>query len=183
MGYMRDNSVINNFVVGCFFNVSFNVYTAGLEDPGGRGALVNSAIANNTLVNAQGQQGTGTWQPTGIWIQSYPDHDNVHIENNILLQDTGPAAFVPDDPAFHWSHNLWSTSPPAYAMGLGDIYGDPLLQNAGADVIPGMIRARWYKIQESSPARDGGKLNADITEDYFGTVRDARPDIGAHEYK
>lgn len=181
--YLTDNTVINNMVVGCFFNFSFHVYTGGGTDPGGRGALINTLIAHNTLVNAQGTRDEGVWQPTAIWIQPYPDHDNVRVENNIVLQQSENIATVPDDPAFHWSHNLWSTSPPTHAVGPGDIYGDPLLRDADAKPIPGNTKAKWYKLQESSPARDAAKVVEDVTEDYFGTARNPRPDIGAHEYE
>jgi parallel beta-helix repeat protein len=183
--FLTDNTVINNIVVGCYFNFSFHVYTGGGTDPGGRGALINTLIAHNTLVNAKGTPRDSIWQPTAIWIRSYADHDNVRIQNNIFLQDPalGVLAYVPVDDAFTLSHNLWSSAPPSHVSGPGDVVGNPRLVNPGASLVPGSVDPEWYRLASGSPAIGAGTVLAQVTDDFWRTIRDASPDMGAHEYR
>jgi len=185
--YSSNHTVINNMVIGCQFNFSFNVYTAKGNWPG-RGALINTLIAHNTFVNANAN-GTarlsGASAPAAIWIAPHSEHKNVRIENNIFLQDLskGRLVSVPQDPAFHWSHNLWSSPPPSDVQSPRDVIGDPVLKNPNAAILPGEVKPDWYKLDASSPAIDAAKSISEASEDFFRSSRNRSPDTGADEYE
>jgi parallel beta-helix repeat protein len=171
-GYATDQIVVNNVCVGNRQNIAW-------WGEGRAGALINAVIANNTLVNATANDD----RAANLAIAPTEAHRNVRIENNIIVQNTdGTIARVPDDATFSLSNNLWSTLPPPDATGEGDIVGDPGLVNADAVLRPGSVSADWYRILANSPARDTGLKLVEVSEDFFALPRDARPDIGAHEY-
>jgi hypothetical protein len=95
-------TIINNIVMNCHWNFYWWLEISG-------SGLKDSLIAHNTFVNsryANFQIGVG-------------DHENTRIENNIVFQDTGSIASVPNDPDLHFSHNLWSRVSPPSASGAG----------------------------------------------------------------
>jgi uncharacterized protein YjdB len=80
-----------------------------------------------------------------------------------------------------FSHNLWSAAPPAGLSGNGDVTGDPKLAKTG-NTGAGELTANFFKLLETSPAIDAGMQLSNVARDFFQNLRDATPDIGAHEY-
>jgi PKD repeat protein len=96
-------------------------------------------------------------------------------------------------------NNLWSTKPPTQFQGQNDQYGNPQLAKADAQITMSLnasgpttnFNEGNYKLTANSTlAIDKGALTSSfnglaspgITKDYFGTGRDNKRDIGAHEY-
>jgi parallel beta-helix repeat protein len=165
--------VINNIVAGHRQNIAW-------WGEGRSGALINTLIANNTLINAVSNSGDAT----NIMIDGTEKHENVQIRNNIIVQNTpGTIARVPDDPAFIFSNNLWSKTPESDAQGSGDIIANPNLVNANGILIAGHVDPDWYRLANyNSPAIGKALRLTQVKKDYFGLVRDNSPDIGADEY-
>jgi parallel beta-helix repeat protein len=169
--FATNQVIVNNIVVGNRQNIAW-------WGPGRHGALINALIANNTLVNATANDSSAS----NLYIFPTPAHENVVIENNIILQNTpGAIANVPNDPAFSFRNNLWSAKPPRRASGPGDIVADPELVRPDATLEPGAVKPGWYKIGRSSPAVGASRFRSEVLDDFFGTRRRVHPDMGAHE--
>ena len=161
-----NNSVVNNFVMGC----DRNYYWWGSNQSGG---LVNALIANNTFVNA--------WTNFGVEVADGP-HQGSRFENNIVVQDnTVPVAYAAANPGITFSHNLWSKSPLLAAAGPGDVVGDALLARTGLTGA-GQLDPTWFKTLTGSPAHGKALLTPEVTTDFFGTARLTSPDIGGYQY-
>lgn len=162
---LRYTTVINNMILGG--NRTFYFW----QDHPDSG-LKHSLIAYNTFVNSH----------SGANFEIEPgNHENSRIENNIFLQeDSLPIADVDNDPDLHFSHNLWSKTPPSHVSSSDDVIGDPQLAKSGSTG-PGLLTPEWFKILASSPALERGKIIAEVTEDFFRNPRGSAPDIGAHE--
>jgi hypothetical protein len=164
-----DNKIINNFVKGgnrCFYS--------WLGANGG--GLINVLIAYNTFVNANADAEANFKILSGA-------HSNTQIINNIIEQN-GSVPIISIDGSgggLIFSHNFWSQKPAAKASGIGDLLGDPKLAKTGL-IGPGTLSPGWFKIVVDSPARDRGKIIAEVAEDFFSTARGTSPDIGGHEY-
>ena len=167
----HDRTIVNNIIVGNGVNIHY------WQDLQG-GGLKNDVIANNTLVEAVRSGDGGS---IGIKIGS-GNHSDTRVENNIILQMAGSPAMVADDPDLQFSHNLWSQSVSGRASSPNDVIGDPKLVNPNAERLPGSVSPDWYRLEESSPARDEARVIAEATEDFFGGTRGNNPDMGAHEY-
>jgi hypothetical protein len=171
--FATDQIIVNNILVGNRQNIAW--WGEGLS-----GALINAHIAHNTLVNATANDQSAI----NLYIHPSAAHKNVLIENNVILQDTpGQIAEVPDDPAFTFRYNLWSAAPPDHASGPGDLEGDPLLWRPDAHLVPGAVRAEWYRLQSASPGVDAAHYSTAVPYDYFGTPRGFDRDMGAHEIR
>jgi parallel beta-helix repeat protein len=170
--YSSNQVVINNIIAGHRENIAW--WGEGIS-----GALINTLIANNTLINATANSGTAT----NLAIDGTTAHNNVRISNNIIMQNTpGTIASVPNDSTFTFSNNLWSKTPEADARGSGDIIASPKLVNANAELSPGDVDPNWYKLTSSSPAINKAIKLSEVFDDFFGATRGNNPDIGAHEY-
>ena len=168
LGHARlsETTIVNNMILGgngCLY------FWLGHPDSG----LKNFLIAHNTFVNSH--------RITTFQIAS-GNHQNTRIENNIFLQeDSLPIADVANDPGLHFSHNLWSKTPPSHVSSSDDVIGDPQLAKSGPTG-PGLLTPEWFKLLASSPARDRAKIISEVMEDFFRNARGSNPDMGAHEY-
>lgn len=170
--HSSNQTVINNIVVGHSQNIAW-------WGEGVYGALINTLIANNTLINATVNRETAT----NLFIDSTAAHNNVWIINNVIVQNTpGNIANVPNNSAFSFSNNLWSKTPEADAQGSGDIIANPKLVNANATLSPGNVDPNWYTLTSTSPAINSAVKLTEVFSDYFGAARGNNPDMGAHEY-
>jgi parallel beta-helix repeat protein len=168
--YSHDIRVLNNMVMGHEINF---VASGDSPDPGG---LLNSIVANNTFVNARSLTGS----PIGMVVTDRVN-TNARIENNIILQDSGSLTDIANDPDLHFSHNLWSRTPPSHVASPDDIVGNPLLALTGPTGA-GELLPDYFKLQAGSPAIGRAKVISEITGDFFRHLRDSSPDIGAHEF-
>lgn len=166
----RNLTVVNNISIGHSQNL---FWWGNLE---GKSGLLDSVIANNTLVQAV----SNSPEHPAIGLAIGPGlHTNARIENNIILQTSGKPADVVNDPNLHFSHNLWSQPVTGRAAGSGDVVADPKLANIAARLVPGEVQAKWYRPAEDSPAWGAGVPCAEASVDFLARSRDGRRDLGA----
>jgi len=139
---------------------------------GSSGKLVNVLIANNTFVNSTNE--------SNVIFKDDLVFENVAFMNNIIQQDGNlPLILVSNNhPGLVFSNNLWwSKTPPASASSPEDIISDPFFIKIGDPYSP-----EWFKLSNLSLAIGEAATLPEVTIDYFGSERDASPDISAHEY-
>lgn len=163
-----NNTVINNFLYNCDF---WAFWSTGVPGSG----LDNVLIAHNTIVNGQ------------LEIGASPEDQAVNksavVCNNIFYSEQGnPWEIMGPLNNITFSNNLWSLLPPQGLRGSGDLTGDPRIARQGS-VAPGGLKADYFRLLSDSPAIDQGIVVAGAETDFFGKTRDARPDIGGHEYQ
>jgi len=159
--------VINNLAYGNHGNFYWWQGTQG-------GGMNNVLIANNTFVNATGDQHK---DQANVKI-GFGDHINVHFENNLVNQDGSlPEIATLDQSGIYYSNNLWSKAPISAASGSGDVIGDPKLVQVGSYYL-----ADWFRLTEGSPAINQAQLLQNVSVDYLGNGRGNLPDIGAVEF-
>jgi hypothetical protein len=135
--------------------------------------MVSATIANNTFVNSVYR--------AGIDIRS-GSHSNSQFRNNIVVQEGSlPVASVGTKSGFIFSNNLWSKTAPTNVTGGGDVVGDPLISKTGR-ILPAELKPDYFKITAASPAVNSAVVLMNVKDDYFGSIRDNQPDIGAHEF-
>ena len=166
----HDNKVISNIVVGCSSNINF--WNGSLTGS----ALVNTLIANNTSVNATGAS-------ISIEAGNGADHVNSRIANNLVLETSGTLGSIESSIGLTFDHNLWSLTPAAAVSSPTDVIGAPLLLDPSHVRSPGQVAAAWYQLAGTSPARGRGISLPGVPDDFFGSLRNDPPDIGAHQYK
>ena len=160
------NTFINNIVYGC--RVNFIWWGSN-----GASGMNNFVIANNTFVSATG--------PANVWLIT-SNLVNTIFKNNIIYQPSGgtPPIYVSGATSeMTYSNNLWLKYPQppfTYAIGAGDVNGDPLFANLASPYVPASFRPTG-----SSPAINAG-ANVGLSTDYVGNPIIGLPDIGAYEY-
>jgi len=162
-------TIINNVIIGgssllSYWKQSDNPLT-GLND---------DVIAYNTMIEGRSY---------AMRFNDDADHNNVRIENNIILQSSGSLYEGSTDSGLDFSDNLWSRSVSGIASGNGDVVGDPLLVKSSGwhDLVAGEVDEEWFKLTAGSPAIDAAMEITEVDEDYFSNTRDV-PDIGAVEF-
>jgi hypothetical protein len=172
--------IINNIFVGC--GINFGVDT---QVPGG--GLVNALVANNSFINARGQDGLGV---NNIKFEGATSFKNTQFINNLILQQV-PGTSVriltvdgtPDLSTFTMANNLYNTPPqngwPANET--NRIIADPLITNPVMPVKGVIPDANSYRIPTGSPAVNAGLPLGPVTVDFFQHPRVGAPDIGADE--
>lgn len=175
--------IINNIVVGCGQNFTIDSYISG-------GGLNNALVANNTFVNAQGEN---QHYISNVVLSGTASYSNSRFVNNLILQATpGTIAAIflhrgiPDLSTFVLANNLyskethpnhnWPTNEP------GRLIADPMLINPVWPVKGQMPDPADYGLRAGSPAIDQGMPLAEVTTDFFGRPRSGAPDIGAIEF-
>jgi PKD repeat protein len=129
-------------------------------------------------------------------IQGRP-HINALFENNLIFNAQPIGRAAGNISAVSFRNNLWGTQPPEEMRGPGDRIGNPNLTNPLAPLISQFpspdsnMDPRNYQLTSRSTlaismASDGSRANGiqppTISKDFYGASRDAKPDIGAHEY-
>jgi hypothetical protein len=159
-------TILNNIAYGNLKNFSWYMGVQG-------GGMNNVLIANNTFVNSL----SNDKGHCNVDISS-GTHQNVRFFNNLILQENIlPIEDITDNPQVVLSHNLWSKSPRTAILGTGDIIADPKLARTGDNYSPG-----WYRLTSLSPAISNAQTIPEVLVDYFKSLRDAYPDIGAIEF-
>lgn len=170
-----DNAqILNNLVTGCRRGVAIWA--------GGNGVTVassNVTIAHNTLVNQFSTPGKET--AAALTIREAP-HQNIRIENNLIFQPDFIVASIPSNNEIVLQNNVWSREPIDAQLGEGDVVGDPSLTNPNAPLAAGQVNPIFYQLTSQSIAIDVG-TNLIGENDFFGTLRDASPDSGFHEFQ
>lgn len=152
--------VVNNISYGNRINLAL---WKGIEDAG----INNILIANNTFVNSI--------ETAGIVLRGY--HTNVRFENNIIQQGgLLELISISLSPDLVFSKNLWSQPPPLEASSSGDVIGNPMFIQSGSPFL-----ADWFRLNINSPAINAALNIPEVKLDYFGTIRNQTPDIGAIE--
>ena len=158
-----DNIFLSNIVSGCDNNL-FATQNQAANNLYAYNTFVNSDVdlpGNNA--NVYFLSGTAT---------------NQRFINNLVYQSNRISIVQIDTPGIiSFSNNLWSKTPPSSVSGPGDVIGDPKFTMTGSQYLPD-----WFKLTDLSPAINKGKVIAETNLDFYGTVRDAMPDIGALEY-
>ena len=158
-----DNTVINNLALGGERNIA----AARLE---------NGLVAFNTFVNASNTAGS---ESACVYFYA-GSYSNAQFKNNIILQENSVAISYIEASGISFGYNDWSKTPSSGCRGTGDIIADPKLAKSGS-IGAGFLNAGWFKILESSPARDRATVLSKVTEDFFRTIRGDSPDMGAYE--
>lgn len=154
-----DNTFTNNIVINSRWGFFYGAYDAG-------GGLKNATVANNTFYKAAS---------TMIWIEKDTHSGNV-FENNIFYQLGGQGMLDVNGGGVTYRNNVWYGAPVTIANA-ADVIADPRFVNAGG------LKASDYKLTALSPAiNSGADLSAKIRDDFFGTTRSSRFDIGAHQF-
>ena len=174
--------IINNIVVGCGNNLWVATQITG-------GGLNGAVIANNTFVNARGDNGSG---PNNVLIEGNVSLQNSRFVNNLILQSVAGAASAhllvnlgtPNMSTFTLADNLYSVAPSKSWPGgeSGRIVGDPKLTNPAMPVNGSVPDANGYRLRQDSPAINAGTGVSQVTEDFFKESRNGALDIGADEY-
>lgn len=173
--------IINNIVVGC--GINFGVST---QFPGG--GLNGALIANNTFVNARGDDGS----VNNVLFEGDANYKNSSFVNNLILQaviTSVPSAHVlsslgtPDLSSFTLANNLYSNAPSKSwpTNEAGRVLADPRLVNPVLPVKGSIPAASGYALQSNSPAINAGRAVAQVTVDFFSQGRGGVLDIGADE--
>ncbi|MCZ2113117.1 MAG: right-handed parallel beta-helix repeat-containing protein [Anaerolineae bacterium] len=175
--------IINNIVIGCGWNFGVDAQIPG-------GGLNNALVANNTFINARGDDQDYT---NNIKLEGRASYNNSRFVNNLIVQ-TVPGAIAailtvrgtPDLSTFSIGHNLYSKAPnPNHAWPAGEpgrLIADPLLVNPVLPVRGTMPKAADYGLRVGSPAIDKGVPVDGVTTDFFGRPRRGAPDVGAVEF-
>jgi hypothetical protein len=154
-----DNVFTNNIVVGTRWGFYYGNFEFG-------GGLRNTKVINNTFY--------GTVDEI-IRIEN-GTHANSVVANNIFFQTTSPAPKYSGSGPVSYRKNLWYGGPAGAAAGTGDLFGNPMFVNAGGRT------SNDYKLQSGSPALFVGLGMTEVKTDFFGKVRTASFDVGAHEF-
>jgi PKD repeat protein len=141
--------------------------------------MENYTIANNTIINAEGAA-FKTWGTANV--------KNLKFLNNIIYQTGSNArtnvSFV-NTAEVTADYNYWSSAPDnAFTSGANDVISatSPVV-NYQHNPARGQHDANNFRLSSSSSAINAGtNLSANFSDDYFGNVRGATWDIGAHEY-
>jgi len=158
-----DNTFLNNIVIGCDNNLFATQNQAA-----------NNLYAYNTFVNSDDNS---PGYAANIQFQSGTASNQSFI-NNLIYQSNSIAIAQMDQPGIiSFSNNLWSKTPPSGVSGPGDVIGDPKLAMSGSPYSPD-----WSSLSDSSPAKNKGIVISVTNVDFYDTIRDAFPDIGALEY-
>ena len=170
---------INNIVYGC----NPNLQCRFSEEQEGRGGLIDSVIAHNVFVNADGEYNIEVRANQG-------EHRNTLFANNIIVQKSdGTIALWDNARKFTFRNNLWwPDKPPSSLQHSTDLNVNPqfvsnVVNLDPSDADPGDIAAALFKLAAGSPCIDAGRTISDVDEDYWRTSRPrgSGHDIGAHE--
>ncbi|MEM7050975.1 MAG: right-handed parallel beta-helix repeat-containing protein [Acidobacteriota bacterium] len=158
----RDNTVINNVLVGNNRAIRYGSYQEG-------GGLVNTLIAHNTAYGATGGL---------VEIDLDAGHSNSQIRNNVFVQTAGQAVTWIDQPitGLTFDHNLWFGG-----FVLPAVTGPTDLLTAADFVAPGGTDALAYRLRPGSAGLDAGVGLVAVPTDYRGILRASPPDLGAFE--
>jgi len=158
------NTFINNLLMGGERNASI-----------GGTVFENGLFANNTLVDA-----SDTCSESCNVRIGPGNYRNARFMNNIILQKSRADICVSAATGITFGYNNWSKTPPRNCRGPEDIKGDPQLAGTGPTGA-GLLTPAWFRILDSSPARDRAKVLSEVREDFFKAPRESAPDMGACE--
>jgi hypothetical protein len=157
---LHDVTWQNNIATGCYRGFYY-----WRSDVAGTG-LQNVKIIHNTLVNMTHNT---------MAIETTPSHSNNLIANNIFYQDDNSFGYLDSTAGFSVHHNLFNTQPSDTNLrGSNDVYANP-------ELVGNQTHPNYYKISSSSPAINQG-ASLGVTQDFWGTIRDSQPDMGANEF-
>lgn len=156
-GTSNNINIFNNIITDCA--VSFSI------DGDSTGTKQNVHVINNDFL----ESGDNCVQLAGVHSNEIP---GFIFRNNILTTRLSNYGMI--NPGSETNLNLFSVDhnffESTYSNYFGTDYykGDPMLTN--------------YKISASSLCRNHGNPSLAPAYDFFGTMRDSQPDIGAHEF-
>lgn len=153
-----DNIIINNIVYGCRRN-----FYAILKDL----KVAHNTFANSTYVAC-------------VQLAGGEEESSSFINNIIIQENTLPAIHI-NSTKSTFNNNFWSKTPTSLAAGDGDIIDDPRITKKGI-IEAGKLTAAYFELLESSQAINKGIVITDVDKDFYNNSRDAKPDMGAHEY-
>ena len=166
--HTRDVNIINNIIVGC--GVGFGAPRKG-------GKLSNIQVSHNTILNS-------TEHAINLGLRARSTKS--FIENNLFASSIGgEMVYALGGEGIVWRHNMWSSFPGEniYNPSNDVVEAEVGLADPGAAVNAGTVTADSYKLAGASPAINGGiRHNSESLMDFWGSPRDAKPDIGANEY-
>lgn len=165
--HTRSVVVANNIIVGC---------RSGFEVPAYGGILTAVGVIHNTIVNSTG---------TAIQIEAGGNHRDTVLENNLVAttSSTGGMSGVASPNGLLWRNNFWSRFPSDQTFNPANdvVNASTGLRDINAPVVAGQTITAPYELTAVSPAVNSG-ATSDVGIDFYGRVRDRKPDIGAHEF-
>lgn len=156
------NTLVNNFV----YNADFDAFNWTIVVGAG---LNNVLISNNTIVDGGLNTGNAASDVVNI---------NSKIVNNIIVN---PTSSVPDTTGIYIANNIWTATDPTI-LALNNIPGDPKIARTGP-VAGGTLTPNYFKVLAGSAAINAAAVQAEVTRDFFATIRGSAPDIGGYEYQ
>lgn len=162
-------NIWNNTILGCQNGIRWRDFQGG-------SGMKNVVIAYNTIVNPS------NGVPLGVQAGA---HTNVQIRNNIFVQENnyGMISIANDNlKGFTLSHNLWSKEPTALYKSANDVVADPKIAKTGLTT-QGKLSRSYFELLATSPAINKGMPLASVNIDMYKNIRDAKPDVGAFEFR
>lgn len=174
--------IINNIVVGCGRNFVISTQQAG-------GGLNNALVANNSFINARGDEGGGAMN---VLFEGDANFKNSRFVNNLIVQTDASGQLVrillslgdPDMSSFTVANNFYSFAPTKNWINNepGRVVGNAKLVNPVTPAKNGGVPdPAGYGLQSGSPAVNAGTAVGAVTEDFFRQPRSGALDIGADE--
>lgn len=180
----RNDTVNGNWRHGRFLvanNIAYwNGYSGVHSNGGMRMDFVNNTCYMNSYTKSVTYAGTTSGGNIGI---STSDGDDIRIVNNISVIDgnlggnaiaaANTIGLVVSENIIHGTPGPINEDPDVVAVQVNTQMVDPLFVDpANFD----------FQLQANSPAKDAGDTNFAPSDDFFGQIRDANPDLGAIEF-
>jgi parallel beta-helix repeat protein len=163
----KDVTIVNNIIFRTGNGLSF-----WTENGLANSALRGYVIANNTIYATT---------KNGINLGGTTTSHDAKLCNNII-HSTGRIIKSDNWSGLDFKNNCWKTSPPSRASSGADVIGDPRISAQGSTA-GGEVTTEYFTLGKGSPCIDAGRALSEVTEDFLGGKRGAKPDIGAHEYR
>jgi hypothetical protein len=158
---LMDITIRNNIVVGGGAGVYYGNYSLG-------GGMRSVRFLGNTFAGATKEL---------VHIDAAAHAQNV-FKDNIFIRGSGSLLQAGLSVAgLSLDHNLWFGGAAGVLASATDVNADPLLVDVAG------FTPQSFKISKAnSPAIDAGIADALLVNDFFGTARGAKVDLGAHQY-
>jgi len=153
---------------------------------GGQGGVESGNVNKNIVIRNNFFINNSTAISTGKQNTNYKN-ENIQIYNNTIINPEIKAIQFNrgDNDTGFVKGNIIIGGIIQGSTGLNikdNLYLDPGLVDAKAKMTPGQTNVGNYKLKSGSSAINKGPKISGLTKDYFGCLRDSKPDYGAYEF-